>query len=82
MTTSAAAPSFTPGALPAVTDPSFLNAGFNAFSTSTVESGLMVSSRSKTMGAPFGCGTSTGTISAVKRPSAAARAAFRWLSAA
>ena len=42
------------GDLSAVTDPSVLKAGFNALSTSTVESGLIVSSRAMTRGEPFG----------------------------
>ncbi len=50
MTTSAAAPSLTPGALPAVTLPSFLNAGFSAASASAVVSSRMASSRSTTSG--------------------------------
>ena len=46
ITTSAAAPSLTPGALPAVTVPSFLNAGFSRPSDSTVVSSRIDSSRS------------------------------------
>ena len=50
ITTSAAAPSLTPGALPAVTVPSFLNAGFSAPSDSAVVSARIDSSRSTTIG--------------------------------
>ena len=50
ITTSAAAPSLTPGALPAVTVPSFLNAGFSAPSASAVVSSRIGSSRSTTSG--------------------------------
>ena len=46
ITTSADAPSLTPGALPAVTVPSFLNAGFSAASDSAVVSARIASSRS------------------------------------
>ena len=53
ITTSAAAPSLTPGAFPAVTVPSFLNAGFSAPSASTVVSSRTGSSRSTTIGRAF-----------------------------
>ena len=69
VTTTAAAPSLMPEALPAVTDPSFLNAGF--------ERAELVGGRARpadtrrpriARGAPFFCGISTGTISSAKRP--------------
>ena len=69
VTTSAAAPSLMPDALPAVTVPSFLNAGFSAASFSAVVPARGYSSVSTRSGSPFFCGTSTGTISALKLPS-------------
>jgi hypothetical protein len=78
VTTTADAPSFTPGALPAVTVPlSFLKAGFSFASASSEVSSRTVSSVSKTTGAPFFCGTSTGTISSLKLPALIAAAALR-----
>ena len=82
MMTTAAAPSFTPGALPAVTVPSFLNAGFNAPSDASVVSSRMGSSRSMTSGAPFFWAMEIGRISSLNQPSRVAAAALRWLSAA
>jgi hypothetical protein len=76
MTTSADAPSLTPGALPAVTVPSFLKAGFSAASVSTVVSGRIPSSRSTTVEWPFFWGISIGNISSRNAPSAVARAAL------
>ena len=60
VTTTAAAPSLVPGALPAVTVPSFLNAGRSLASASSEASGRGDSSRRTTMGSPFFCGTSIG----------------------
>ena len=69
-TTSAAAPSLMPEALPAVTVPSFVwNAALSAASFSTVVPARGYSSRSTRTGAPFRCGISTGTISSANRPS-------------
>ena len=68
VTTTAAAPSEICDALPAVTVPSCVNAGFSAASDSTLVSGLIPSSRSKTTGRPWRCGTSTGTTSSASRP--------------
>ena len=64
VTTTAAAPSFTPGALPAVTVPSFLKAGLNERRISMVVSSRGDSSLSKMTGAApfFFAGISTGTI--------------------
>ena len=76
MMTSADAPSFTGGALPAVTVPSLLNAGFNEASDATVVSARIDSSRSKTSGAPLFCGMPIGRISSLNRPSSVAAAAF------
>ena len=80
VTTSALAPSFKPGALPAVTvPPSLRNAGFSLASVSAVVSrrgdfiGLHV------VGPPFP-GTCTGRISALNLPASIAAMAFRWLS--
>ncbi len=66
----------------AVTLPSFLNAALSAASFSALAPERGYSSRSKTVGAPFLFGTSTGTISSLKRPCAMACSARRWLSAA
>ena len=81
ITTSAAAPSFTGGALPAVTEPSFLKAGFSARSASAVVSARTDSSFANTSGSPFFCGIVTGRISALNFPALCAAAAFLWLSA-
>ena len=62
VTTTAAAPSLVPGALPAVTVPSFLNAGRSLASASSEASARGDSSRRTMMGSPFFCGTSIGTI--------------------
>ena len=83
MTTVAAAPSLTPGALPAVTvPPFFLKAGRNRASASAVVSGRTASSYSSRIGSPRRCGISTGRISSLKKHSRIAVAAFRWLPAA
>jgi hypothetical protein len=82
MITTAAAASLTPGALPAVTEPSFLNAGFSFDSASAVVSSRMGSSVPTTIGSPFRCGISIGRISSLNQPSRVACAALRWLSAA
>ena len=68
MTSSAAAASFTPGAFPAVTVPSGLNAGFSAASAPMEASSLTLSSRVMTVAAPFFPGTLTGTTSVSNRP--------------
>ncbi len=81
-TSRAAAPSFRPEELPAVTVPSVLKAGRSAASFSASVSGRGCSSVSTTIAGPFRCGTSTGTISSSKRPSSMAAAARRWLSSA
>jgi len=82
MTTTADAPSLTPGALPAVTVPSFLNAGFNARNASIVVSRRGDSSVSNVTGSPFLPGISTGTISRRNMPASIAAIAFLWLSKA
>src|SRR5712691_8934119 len=67
VTTRAAAPSLVPGALPAVTVPSFLNAGFSLARASRVVSSRGDSSYLMTTGSPFFCGTSMGRICASKK---------------
>ena len=62
VTITAAAPSFVPGAFPAVTVPSFLNAGFSFASASREVSSRGDSSYFTTRGSPFFCGTSIGRI--------------------
>ena len=57
-----AAPSLIPDALPAVTVPSFLNAGLSFARFSIVVLNLGNSSVSNTFGSPFLCGITTGTI--------------------
>ena len=59
--TKAAAPSFIPDAFPAVTDPSFLNAGLNLAMLSISQSKRMCSSCSKTV-TPFRVFISIGKI--------------------
>src|SRR5262245_17730708 len=82
VTTSAAAPSLRPLAFPAVTVPSFLNAGLSFASDSRVASARGCSSVSTSRSSPFFWGTGTGAISALKRPSRIAAAVRAWLSAA
>ncbi len=77
-TTSAAAPSLMPEALPAVTVPSFLKAGLSLASLSS-EVWRGCSSVSNSTGSPLRCGTSTATISSLKRPAAMAASARCWL---
>ena len=78
----AAAPSFSAEALPAVTVPSFLKAARRPPRDSAVVSPRGCSSVSTIFGSPLRCGTSTGVISFLKRPSLMAAAAFRWEAAA
>src|SRR5660398_222478 len=76
-TTTAAPASLMPEALPAVTVPSFLNAGLRVPNPSAVVPARGCSSVSKVMGSPLRCGTSTGSISSLNRPfSTANRAAL------
>ena len=78
-TISAAAPSLTPDALPAVTVPPSLRNGVDSFaSASIVVSPRGCSSLSTTTGSPLRCGIVTGTISLARRPLACAAAAFFW----
>jgi len=81
-TARAAAPSLMPEALPAVTVPSSRKTGGSLARISSVVPGRGCSSTSTSSGSPFRFGTSTGAISARKRPSSMAAAARRWLSAA
>ncbi len=71
----AAAPSLMPDALPAVTDPSFENAGRKAESDSIVVPDLMYSSASNTI-LPFFCGISIGRISSLNLPAFCAASAL------
>src|SRR5919204_5460055 len=66
-TTTAAAPSLSFDALPAVTVPPSLNAGLS-FASASRDVSRGVSSLDTTTGAPFGWATSTGTISSSKSP--------------
>src|SRR6185503_4461538 len=68
MTSTAAAPSLIPDALPAVTLPCLSNAGRNAESASSVAPALMNSSLSNATGSPLRCGSITGTISSLNLP--------------
>ncbi len=79
VSTSAAAPSLMPEALPAVTIPVGRNEGLSLASASTVLSARVCSSFSMRLG-PFLVGISTATISSDNRSAAAA--ARRWLSTA
>ena len=72
----AAAPSFKPEALPAVTVPSALKAGRNFDKISIVVLFFGNSSVSKMIDSPLRCGIITGTISFAKRPFACATAVF------
>ena len=76
VTITAAAPSFVPGAFPAVTVPSFLNAGFNLPSASIEVSSRGDSSVLIITGSPFFCGIATGTICSPKKHDLIARIAF------
>ena len=75
ITTSAAAPSLTPGALPAVTVPSFLNAGFSVAERlgGRVRRGSARRDRRRSA-SPFFCGIAIGRISSLNAPVAVARA--------
>ena len=76
ITTTPAAPSFSPEALPAVTLPVLSNAGRRPARPSALVLRLMNSSASKRIGSPFFCAIETGTISSLKRPASCAAAAF------
>ena len=76
ITTTPAAPSFRPEALPAVTLPALSKAGRRPASTSALVLRLMNSSAAKTIGSPFFCAIENGTISSLKRPASCAAAAF------
>ena len=80
--TTAAAASLMPDALPAVTVPSFANAGFSLAMSSRLTPGRICSSVSTTVMLPLLPGISTGRICSLKYPAAVAAAARRWLSAA
>ncbi len=82
ITTSAAAPSFSPGALPAVTVPVGVKAGLSAARVIGVVSSRTDSSRSNTTAGPFFAAIDTGRISSAKAPAARAATALLWLAAA
>ena len=71
------APSFSVDELPAVMVPPSRNAGRNAASRSSDPSARGPSSEWTVTGSPFGCGTSTVTSSASKRPPSRASTARR-----
>ena len=77
VTTTADAPSLTPGALPAVTVPPSLKAGFSLPRDSSEVSSRTGSSVSKITGGPFLCLISTGTISSRNFPDLMAALALR-----
>ena len=82
ISTSAAAASFRPEALPAVTEPpSFLNAGLSLLMSSSLASMRTCSSVSN-ITVPLRPTSGTGTICSLKRPCAMACCARRWLSSA
>ena len=74
----AAAPSLTPDALPAVTEPPARNGARSAASFSSVVA-RGCSSADTTIGSPLRWGMVTGAISIARRPLACAAAAFIWL---
>jgi hypothetical protein len=82
ITTTAAAPSLMPLALPAVTLPALSNAGRRPARASALVLVLMYSSAANTTGSPLRCGMLTGTISSLNLPAACAAAAFCWLARA
>ena len=77
ISTRAAAPSLSPEALAAVTDPSLVKAGRSPETLSSVAPWRMYSSWSTTV-SPFRPFTMTGTISAAKRPAFCAASARFW----
>ena len=82
MTTTAAAPSLMPEALPAVTVPALSNAGRRPDKASRLVLRLTYSSVSNTTGSPLRWGITTGTISSLNLPASWAAAAFCWLAMA
>src|SRR6476661_588863 len=82
ITTTAAAPSESCEAFPAVTVPSAAKAGRSLARLSVVVPGRMPSSSVTSSGSPFRCGTGTGAISSSNDPALAAAAARSWLIAA
>ncbi|KWV87677.1 hypothetical protein PFLmoz3_02614 [Pseudomonas fluorescens] len=82
ISSTAAAPSFRLEALPAVTLPSFLNAGLSLARDSAVVPARGCSSTAKATGSPLRWGIRIGVISSAKRPASIAAAAFCWEAAA
>ncbi|MNP33072.1 hypothetical protein D3C76_1262880 [compost metagenome] len=72
----AAAPSFSDEALPALTEPSFLKAGLSLPRDSAVVPARGCSSVAKDSGSPLRCGIRIGVISSTKRPASMAATAF------
>ena len=82
-TTSAAAPSLMPLALPAVTVPSLLEGGLQLRERLGGGAGARILvGVERSSASPFFCGTGTATISSLKLPAAIAAAARAWLCAA
>ena len=82
ISTSAAPPSLSPGAFPAVITPSFARVTAGSFaSASSVVSARTASSLLTTIGSPLRGAIVTGAISFENRHEAIASAALRWLSA-
>ena len=75
----AQAPSLTPDALPAVTEPPSRNGAGSLASASSVVPPRICSSSATTTGSPLRCGIVTGAISSAKMPSAWDFAARCWL---
>ena len=82
ITSSAAAPSFNPDALAAVTVPSLANAGRSPAIESSVVPAFGYSSCANATGSPFRYGIMTGTISSTNRPAFCAASALFWLATA
>ncbi|MNR27922.1 hypothetical protein D3C85_1452190 [compost metagenome] len=82
ISSTAAAPSLRLEALPAVTLPSFLNAGLSLPSDSALVPARGCSSIAKARGSPLRWGIRIGVISSLKRPASMAAQALRCDSAA
>jgi hypothetical protein len=82
ITTTAAAPSLMPEALPAVTLPALSNAGRRPARASALVFLLMNSSAAKTTGSPFFCGMRHGDDLVLELAGVLRGAAFCWLASA
>ena len=76
ITSTAAAPSLSPDALAAVTDPSLANAGLRPLTDSSVVAALMNSSAANATGSPLRWGIITGVISSLNLPAFCAASAL------